>query len=188
MDLPKDKSDRTHQRINLNNSGTDRTNDLYLHIVQTFGCIETTATENATKLLMLGDVEVEISASSVSIEWTQNSMISQTIADSIVIMIIGLCASDKNVLSESGLKERNHNVWKIQELQNLFREQFGDSFSIDEGIGKKENVKNGSVTIGKSKATIDFSTMKLIDCNSNPLKGRVESILSIGQILTTPLC
>ena len=84
MDLPKDKSDRTHQRINLNNSGTDRTNDLYLHIVQTFGCIETTATENATKLLMLGDVEVEISASSVSIEWTQNSMISQTLADSIV--------------------------------------------------------------------------------------------------------
>lgn len=87
---------------------------------------------------MLGDVEVEISASSVSIEWTQNSMISQTIADSIVIMIIGLCASDKNVLSESELKERNHNVWKIQELQNLFREQFGDSFSIDEGIGKKK--------------------------------------------------
>ncbi|EGA72939.1 Syc1p [Saccharomyces cerevisiae AWRI796] len=141
MDLPKDKSDRTHQRINLNNSGTDRTNDLYLHIVQTFGCIETTATENATKLLMLGDVEVEISASSVSIEWTQNSMISQTIADSIVIMIIGLCASDKNVLSESELKERNHNVWKIQELQNLFREQFGDSFSIDEGIRKKRKCK-----------------------------------------------
>lgn len=55
---------------------------------------------------MLGDVEVEISASSVSIEWTQNSMISQTIADSIVIMIIGLCASDKNVLSESELKEK----------------------------------------------------------------------------------
>ncbi|QHS76278.1 cleavage polyadenylation factor subunit SYC1 [Saccharomyces paradoxus] len=185
MDLHKE---RTQQRINLDSSEGDKTNDLYLHIVQMFGCIEKTTVENATELLILGDVEVKISSGSVLIEWTENSMISETIADSIVIMVLGLHASKKNVLSESRLKERNHNAWKIQELQNLFQEQFGDSFSVDEGMEKKEDVKNGSVTIGKSKATIDFSTMKLIDCNSNPLKGRVESILSIGQKLTTPLC
>ncbi|EHN00136.1 Syc1p [Saccharomyces cerevisiae x Saccharomyces kudriavzevii VIN7] len=103
-------------------------------------------------------------------------------------MILGLHAGKKSVLSESGLRERESDAWKIQELQNLFQEQFGDSFSANEGVGEQEDVRNGSVTIGKSKAVIDFSTMKLVDCNSNPLKGRVESILSIGQKLTTPLC
>ena len=44
------------------------------------------------------------------------------------------------------------------------------------------------VTIGKSTAKIDFNNMKILECNSNPLKGRVESLLNIGGNLVTPLC
>ncbi|CAI4051806.1 hypothetical protein SKDZ_15G3250 [Saccharomyces kudriavzevii ZP591] len=180
--------ERIQQRIKFGNSGEDATNDIYLRIIQMFGCIEKTTTKQITRLQILDEVRIEISVDDILIDWKKNSMISETIADSIVIMILGLHAGKKSVLSESGLRERESDAWKIQELQNLFQEQFGDSFSANEGVGEQEDVRNGSVTIGKSKAVIDFSTMKLVDCNSNPLKGRVESILSIGQKLTTPLC
>ena len=144
-DLHKERTQRT---IKLNNNQGDEADDLYLHIIQMFGCIQKTTAEDATKLLVLGDVEVEISIGSILIEWTKNSMVSETIANSILIMIIGLNTSEKNVLSESRLKERSDDAWRAQELQNLLQEQFGNSFSVDEKDEKKENAKNGSVTIG----------------------------------------
>ena len=178
--------ERLKQIIKLDCSDNDEISDLYFHIVQMFGSIEKTATGDVTKLQLLDDVEIELTLDSVVIEWTKDSMISETVADSIIIMALGLHTNKKDVLSESKLKERDDNAWKVHELQNLFQEQFGECFSAN--TGQEEGVRNGSVTIGKSKAIVDFSAMKLFDCNSNPLRGRVESILSIGQKLTTPLC
>ncbi|CAI2026295.1 hypothetical protein SEUBUCD646_0H02210 [Saccharomyces eubayanus] len=180
------RRERLQQIVKLDCSEDDEISDLYLHIVQMFGSIEKTTTGDVTKLQLLDDVEIELTLNSIVIEWTKDSMVSETVADSIIIMTLGLQTKKKNVLSESKLEERDSNAWKVHELQNLFQEQFGDCFSAE--TGQEEGVGNGSVTIGKSKAIVDFSTMKLIDCNSNPLRGRVESILSIGQKLTTPLC
>lgn len=71
----------------------------------------------------------------------------------------------------------------IDPIISLFKEQFGDSFSSMEGVPN-----NGIITLDRINAQVDFTKLKVIKCNSNPLRGRIESLLSVGRDLTQSLC
>lgn len=93
---------------------------------------------------------------------------------------------------QSNAQGKIDEVERVKQISRLFKEQFGDCFTLflnkDEYASNKEETITGVVTIGKSTAKIDFNNMKILECNSNPLKGRVESLLNIGGNLVTPLC
>ena len=102
------------------------------------------------------------------------------------------CNHDHDHSNQIEELNQESDVWKIKQVSNLFKEQFGDSFTLllekSESTEESEDDIFGAVTIGKNNAHINFSKMKIEECNSNPLKGRVESLLRIGADLVAPLC
>ena len=154
---------------------------------------------------IMGDVQVTVKSNLATVEWTQG-LINDTIADSIVAILMSVDSAPASVKmsSKSCSHEHGHDheegeadvdfthASKIQQIVKLFKEQFGDSFvlSLED---KKEDAKTpeaikGKITIGKNIADINFSEMRIEQCNSNPLKGRIESIMSIGSDLVSTLC
>lgn len=99
------------------------------------------------------------------------------IIDSIVLCILSMNEDDNEIDEDDRLD------LKIDPIITLFKEQFGDSFSSMEGMPN-----NGLITLDRINAQVDFNKMKVVKCNSNPLRGRIESILSIGKDLKQPLC
>lgn len=147
------------------------------------------------ELRIMGDVKLNIINKVATLEWTQN-IISDSVADSVVAILLSVDSSPASVKMTSNSCFHDHGIrgndviFKIKQMSRLFVEQFGDSFSLltnEEQISKDDEIK-GSITIGKNVATINFSKMVVEDCNSNPLKGRIESILGIGADLVSPLC
>ncbi|SCV00527.1 LAME_0G10308g1_1 [Lachancea meyersii CBS 8951] len=88
----------------------------------------------------------------------------------------------------NGIGSEHDDLWKIKQVARLCTEQFGDCFSYKFHESDTAGDIMGDVTIGKTKATINLSQMKVAECDSNPLKGRIESILSIASDLVAPLC
>ena len=95
---------------------------------------------------------------------------------------------------EEILNQQQEITWKIKKVIELFKEQFGDAFTLDfnetSGTGTEKTNTDiiGTITLEKHLAKVNFTSMKVEKCNSNPLKGRVESILSIGGDLVSTLC
>lgn len=155
-------------------------------------------------LQVMGDIRISIKNNLAVVEWTQ-SLISDTIADSIIAIVMSVDSAPASVKMSSKscdhdhhhekdiveLDEQQEQTWKIKQVVELFREQFGDSFDLmlskDKQITQEETIV-GKITIDKNSAEINFSEMKIVDCNSNPLKGRIESILNIGTDLVATLC
>ncbi|QLL35032.1 hypothetical protein HG536_0H04080 [Torulaspora globosa] len=198
---------------------------IYWHICQMFGDVEVIADEddvtNRIKkddvkmefadggsgrlvLKIMNDITLTIVDNLATLEWNQG-LISDTVADSIVAILMSVDSSPASVRMSSKACDHHHNhespnnfleqqnsVWKVKQIAKLFKEQFGDTFTLL--LQKSEDHKNGDgdiygvITIGKSTARINFSQMKIEECNSNPLKGRIERILDMGADLTAPLC
>ncbi|GHM93345.1 endoribonuclease ysh1 [Saccharomyces cerevisiae] len=161
---------------------------------------------NTGKLILqiMGDIKLTIVNTLAVVEWTQDLM-NDTVADSIIAILMNVDSAPASVkLSSHSCDDHDHNnvqsnaqgkideVERVKQISRLFKEQFGDCFTLflnkDEYASNKEETITGVVTIGKSTAQIDFNNMKILECNSNPLKGRVESLLNIGGNLVTPLC
>ncbi|CAI4652934.1 BBL_G0037180.mRNA.1.CDS.1 [Saccharomyces cerevisiae] len=161
---------------------------------------------NTGKLILqiMGDIKLTIVNTLAVVEWTQDLM-NDTVADSIIAILMNVDSAPASVkLSSHSCDDHDHNnvqsnaqgkideVERVKQISRLFEEQFGDCFTLflnkDEYASNKEETITGVVTIGKSTAKIDFNNMKILECNSNPLKGRVESLLNIGGNLVTPLC
>lgn len=150
------------------------------------------------ELRVMGDIKVSIVKDVATLEWTQG-IINDTVADSILAILLSIDSSPASVkLSSRSCNHDHHDcgdklhddVWKIKEISRLFTEQFGDCFTLlldKNETDHKEDIK-GAITIGKSTARINFSNMSVEECNSNPLKGRIESLLGIGADLVAPLC
>lgn len=165
-------------------------------------------------LQIMGDINITLVRSVAIVEWTQG-LITDTIADSVIAILMSVDSAPASVKMSSRqcehenehdhdhdhteeatdiLEAQHELVWKTKQVVELFKEQFGDAFTVmlskadDGGI---ENVKEdiiGMITMGKHSAKVNFSSLKVEECNSNPLKGRVESILSIGGDLVSTLC
>ncbi|SMN21264.1 similar to Saccharomyces cerevisiae YOR179C SYC1 Subunit of the APT subcomplex of cleavage and polyadenylation factor [Maudiozyma saulgeensis] len=159
------------------------------------------ASENSIQSLTLqvmGGIKIFIRDGVATVEWTQD-LISDTVADSIIAILMSVDSAPASVKMSSKtcshdhenseyleeLESEKNEAWKVKQVVELFREHFGESFEL--AMDDKEIIK-GKITMGKNNAEINFSEMKIGECNSNPLKGRVESILNIGADLVATLC
>ena len=194
---------------------------IYWHLCQMFGDIsilidednitnQVKADDNSNKtsesgklvLQIMGDLKLTVMDNVATLEWTQG-LISDSVADSIIAVLISVDSSPASVKMSSRTCNHNHShskeetvqhdeVWKIKQIGKLFKEQFGDCFTLLlNKYSKSENKEDdiiGGITMGKNEARVNFSQMKIEECNSNPLKGRVESIMNMGTDLVTELC
>lgn len=204
---------------------------VYWHICQMFGDLtviqddENVAGEIAAKLekkntqlneekklilQIMGDIRLILVGSIAIVEWTQG-LVTDTIADSVVAILMSVDSAPASVKMSSHHCDHSHIVeeghtheddimveqsevaWKIKKVVELFKEQFGDAFTLvlskeDGSIETTTDDIIGMITLGKHSAKVNFTNMKVDECNSNPLKGRVESILSIGGDLVSALC
>lgn len=162
-------------------------------------------------LQIMGDIHVTLVESVAIIEWTQG-LVTDTIADSVVAILMSVDSAPASVkmsshhcnhehpkksdnhYEENILAQQYEITWKIKKVVELFKEQFGGAFTLNLNEQKGEELKKantdiiGVITLGKHIAKVNFTSMKVEECNSNPLKGRVESILSIGGDLVSTLC
>ncbi|CCF55931.1 hypothetical protein KAFR_0A04950 [Kazachstania africana CBS 2517] len=203
---------------------------IYWHIFQMFGDVTVIQDDdNVTNLIkdeklgeskkeldsgklvleIMGDIRLAIADNLAVLQWTQG-LINDTIADSIVAILMSVdCApASVKMSSRSCTHEHNHNhtkaheddisilerdeVWKIKQIVELFREQFGESFTLMMEKDKKEGDMDediiGLITLNKTTARVNFSNMEIEQCDSKPLKGRIESIMKIGADLVATLC
>ncbi|CEP64208.1 cleavage polyadenylation factor subunit YSH1 LALA0_S10e04940g [Lachancea lanzarotensis] len=160
------------------------------------------------ELKIMGDVKLNIIKNVATLEWSQGIM-NDTVADSVMAILLSVdsapvsvkmssksCNHDHHTNSEDDHAEHIHepigadhdDIWKIKQVARLCTEQFGDCFSYK--LDEKDTTADiiGNITIGKTKASINLSQMKVAECDSNPLRGRIESILTIASDLIAPLC
>lgn len=153
-------------------------------------------------LQVMNDIKLIVVDNLATLEWTQG-LISDAVADSIVAILLSVDSSPASVKMSSHSCEHHHDerkdellqhtdLWKVKQIAKLFEEQFGNAFTLllekGDDYKKEDGDINGVITIGKNNARINFSQMKIEECNSNPLKGRVESILDMGADLAASLC
>ncbi|CAR28123.1 hypothetical protein ZYGR_0N06140 [Zygosaccharomyces rouxii] len=158
--------------------------------------------ENKLVLQIMSDIKLTVVDNSATLEWTQG-LISDAVADSVVAILMSVDSAPASVkLTSRSCDNHNHQnveeliqqdpVWKIKQISKLFQEQFGDSFTLlmnkNGDFKKNDEDISGIITIGKNTARVNFSQLKIEECNSNPLKGRVEQILNMGIDLVAPLC
>ncbi|KAH3903269.1 cleavage polyadenylation factor subunit YSH1 SCDLUD_000893 [Saccharomycodes ludwigii] len=190
---------------------------IYWHLLQMFGSVdvlidddnvtnikETDLRENKVngelEIMIMKSIKLHMVDSLATLEWVQ-SAINDTVADSVMAILLSVESSPASVKLSSHTHDHHHDhhheedqiLLRIQQIANVFKEQFGDTFTLlmdKEEIGgsPKEDIK-GLITINESMtAKINFTTLKVEECTSKPLKGRIESILKIGSDLVTPLC
>lgn len=162
-------------------------------------------------LQIMGDIHVTLVGSVAIVEWTQG-LVTDAIADSVVAILMSVDSSpasvrmssrhcnhehskeSENYDDEDILVQQHEITWKIKQVVELFKEQFGDAFTLNLNEKSTKELKKtntdiiGVIALGKHIAKVNFTNMKVEECNSNPLKGRVESILSIGGDLVSTLC
>ncbi|KAG0668844.1 endoribonuclease ysh1 [Maudiozyma exigua] len=94
-----------------------------------------------------------------------------------IILVLFNCNNNNN--KQTILEEPASSILLIC---SLLKEQFGDTFTTN------ETTYQGIVQTEKYKATIDLHKMNVIESDSIPLKGRIESVLVMGRLICTPLC
>lgn len=161
---------------------------------------------SSTQLILqiMSDIKLILVDNVAILEWSQG-LISDTIADSIMAILMSVDSSPASVKMSSRqcshahdhglnetLREQEDTVWKIKQVTSLFKEQFGEAFTlmINKDAERQEEQEDiiGLVTMGKHEARINFNKMQIEESNSGPLKGRIESILNIGKELVSTLC
>lgn len=104
-----------------------------------------------------------------------------SLVDSVLLLLLSNCGSyeDTNDNSNSLIRD-THNTEHAVEPEKfaafLLNEQFGNEYH------------NGVIVVGKYRAVVDLHTLRVVESNSGPLRGRVESVLAVGRTLRTPLC
>lgn len=139
----------------------------------------------------MGDVILNITDHVATLQWTQN-VISDAVADSVMAILLSVESAPASVKMSSHASNHHHghddHTSKIKKISRIFKEQFGESFSLQLNEEDSKAEIKGTIDLGKISAIINFSKMVVEECNSNPLKGRIESLLKIGTDLVAPLC
>lgn len=94
-----------------------------------------------------------------------------------IILILFNCNNNNNKQDKT-----QDPVSSISLICSLLKEQFGDTFTAD------DTTYQGTIKTEKYKAIIDLNKMNVIESDSIPLKGRIESVLTMGRLICTPLC
>lgn len=177
------------------------------HLEQMFGSIDVTKETGAEwECAIMGLIFVIVDRSSangdlkITVEWTNNSAMADSLADSVVAILYNVDSSPASVKltskqhthvkeeAQEGVKadvvKKAHSIHdigsRIHRISALLKEQFGDSVtSIDS--------KGAQLKVGKADAAIDFITLE-VTCGSRVLKDRIENIIKRGCKLAAPLC
>lgn len=160
------------------NDTNPATNNTYIFLIWDKIEIEYNIEDSLVKIYKILDSEETETAEKKETETRHDTdKMVDLIIESIVLCILSMNEDDTEMDEDDRLD------LKIDPIITLFKEQFGDSFSSMEGMPN-----NGLITLDRINAQVDFNKMKVVKCNSNPLRGRIESILSIGKDLKQPLC
>ncbi|SCU85619.1 LANO_0C04808g1_1 [Lachancea nothofagi CBS 11611] len=191
---------------------------IYWHLCQMFGDVEVIIDEDCIthtseapekkastglefEVKIMGDVKLNIIKNVATLEWSQGIM-NDTVADSVMAILLSVDSSPASVKMsshscnhdhcedpvEDNVEDQHDDTWKIRQVARLCTEQFGECFSykLDEASPTGEIM--GHINIGEMTASINLSQMRVAKCESNPLRGRIESILGIASDLVAPLC
>lgn len=171
------------------------------HLSQMFGYIEILIDDkDEFELKIMDEITVNLINSICTIEWV-SGIINDTIADSVVAILMSVDSSPASVkLSSKSCNhegpdhkhehEHEHIVQtplsdsristRIKRISQLLKAQFGESFT------NNSDLKGGVVKIGKNEAKINYFDLT-VECTSNVLKGRIENVLNRATELVAPL-
>ncbi|KAF3985719.1 hypothetical protein FT663_03814 [Candidozyma haemuli var. vulneris] len=179
------------------------------HLEQMFGHISVAKDDNETWECAIMDMvyitvnKVESAgALNVTVEWINDDLMGDSLADSIVAILLSIDSSpvsvkmtsqhcshshvkqedDEDMVKQEAPKRAHANsdiASRIKRISSLLKSQFGDSI-------KKNDGKEIVIVIGKNEAKVDLNKLE-VECGSRVLKDRVENIVKRGATLAAPL-
>ncbi|KAI8386780.1 uncharacterized protein CGFF_01958 [Nakaseomyces glabratus] len=121
----------------------------------------------------------------LKLKWLQEIQPSNTpnrldlfIIECIVSIIIANCDSSSISQDTNVVKDENE---RLRVIQELMEEQFGA-----DGYKEQERTK-AIVKVGDKTGHVDLVNLKVIECDSSLLKGRLEGVLRVAEQLSRPL-
>lgn len=76
----------------------------------------------------------------------------------------------------------NGDVQRLMVIQELMEAQFGT-----DGYTQSTNGERGVVKVGDKTGEVDLTTLKVLECDSSLLKGRLEGVLRVAEQLSRSL-
>ncbi|KAG7811244.1 hypothetical protein KL924_001910 [Ogataea haglerorum] len=164
-------------------------------LTQMFGYIQELVDEDdeyVVKVMSAVKITLESKESTATVEWN-SGMVDDTIADSVLAILMSCDSSPASVKISSKSHSHDHDIKqeenvpdeysreaRLARISKLLTAQFGDSFKHD------AEKQCGTIQIGKISAKIDYSTFE-VACASGALRGRIEGILNRSLDLVAPL-
>lgn len=178
------------------------------HLEQMFGHINVVIDDNQTweciimNMIYITANKAESDALNVTVEWINDNLMGDSLADSIVAILLSIDSSpvsvkmtsqhcshnhikkeeDTDMVKQEAPKKAHANTdiaSRINRITSLLKSQFGDSMT---SVSQSELV----ITIGKNEAKVDLNKLA-VECGSRVLKDRVENIIKRGARLAAPL-
>ncbi|CEP21866.1 Endoribonuclease ysh1; AltName: Full=mRNA 3'-end-processing protein ysh1 [Cyberlindnera jadinii] len=159
------------------------------HLTQMFGYVEVLIDEkDEYEVKVMNEVTVNFDNSICTIEWV-SGVINDTIADSVVAILMSVDSSPASVKMSSQSCQHSDNApvladasltTRVKRINLILEAQFGDAFTPN------ENQSGATIKIGKSEAQVDYVNLT-VTCSSNVLKGRIENALNRATELVAPL-
>ncbi|ONH65485.1 Endoribonuclease YSH1 [Cyberlindnera fabianii] len=159
------------------------------HLLQMFGHVDVLIDDpEEYEVKIMNEITVSIIKNVCTIEW-MSGIINDTIADSVVAILMSVDSSPASVKmsSESCSHDQEPSTLddssiptRIKRINTMLEAQFGDTLTV------KEDGSGATVKIGKSEAIINYYKMS-VECGSNVLKGRIETVLNRATGLVAPL-
>lgn len=179
------------------------------HLEQMFGYIEIVRDDKQAwecLIMNLLDVFIDLSKSDsllVTVEWINDNLIADSLADSVVAILYSVDSSPASVKLTSKQHEHVHVkdepmdevnmiigsepkahmksdiLTRVSRITTMLDAQFGDSI-------KKESAEKLLITVGKNEARINLLELT-VACPSKVLRDRIETIIRRGCELAAPL-
>lgn len=193
------------------------------HLEQMFGYIEVINDDaDEWEVLIMDSISVIVdhnatakagggSGMLVAIEWINDNLMADSLADSVVAILYSVDSSPASVKLSSKRCLHSHTkvkteddqdtemkdtpppsgklahanteiLLRIHRIATLLRAQFGDTFVPVKG----KELEQAVITIGKNEAHIDYLRLT-VECGSKVLRDRIETVLRRGSGLAAPL-
>jgi cleavage and polyadenylation specificity factor subunit 3 len=159
------------------------------HLSQMFGYVEILIDDkDEYEVRVMNEVTINLVNSICTIEWI-SGVINDTIADSVVAILLSVDSSPASVKLSSQSCTDDHRKSKLSDtslstrvkrINLMLKAQFGDAFTPN------EDNAGAIITIGKNEAKVNYFDLE-VECASNVLKARIETVLNRATELVAPL-
>lgn len=186
------------------------------HLEQMFGNINVLCCNETVWECVIMDIisilinKLDDSTLNITIEWINDNLLSDSLADSIIAIMYSIDSSPASVkLSSTNCLHSDSNKMKKDEIDPDIEKKINPS--INNNLKYDSNTKrrvlcisslllsqfgnaltpiddeNATIVIGKTEAKINYITSE-VNCNSKVLKNRIENIIKRACTLAAPLC